>query len=78
VCYVCAAPAPPRRPSPPAGAAARHVAKYRPACPTLLLTSSLRAARSMAPVFGVFVTLVDALPASRFDVRAAARGMRPQ
>ncbi|KXZ44735.1 hypothetical protein GPECTOR_63g60 [Gonium pectorale] len=49
-------------------AAARLVAKYRPRVPVLLVTESLAAARSCAPIFGVYVSIVDALPASRFDV----------
>ncbi|KAG2439977.1 hypothetical protein HXX76_004095 [Chlamydomonas incerta] len=50
------------------GASARLVAKYRPRVPVLLITDSMAAARSVAPLFGVYVSIVDELPASRFDV----------
>ncbi|EFJ40446.1 pyruvate kinase [Volvox carteri f. nagariensis] len=50
------------------GASARLVAKYRPRVPVLLVTDSLAAARACAPVFGVYVSIVEQLPASRFDV----------
>lgn len=45
------------------------MSKYRPRVPLLLLTDSLEVARSCAPMFGVYVSIVEQLPASRFDVR---------
>ncbi|KAG2454740.1 hypothetical protein HYH02_000576 [Chlamydomonas schloesseri] len=50
------------------GASARLVAKYRPRVPVLLITDSMAAARAVAPLFGVYVSIVDELPRSRFDV----------
>eukprot|EP00198_Chlamydomonas_reinhardtii_P006402 XP_001695738.1 pyruvate kinase [Chlamydomonas reinhardtii] len=50
------------------GASARLVAKYRPRVPVLLITDSMAAARSVAPLFGVYVSIVDELPPSRFDL----------
>jgi hypothetical protein len=44
------------------------VAKYRPRVPVLLITDSMAAARAVAPLFGVYVSIVDELPRSRFDV----------
>ncbi|GIL58673.1 hypothetical protein Vafri_13670 [Volvox africanus] len=50
------------------GESARLVSKYRPRVPVLLITDSLAASRACAPVFGVYVSIVEQLPASRFDV----------
>ncbi|KAG2495346.1 hypothetical protein HYH03_006615 [Edaphochlamys debaryana] len=50
------------------GASARMVSKYRPRVPVLLVTDKLEAARSCAPVFGIYASIVKELPVSRFDV----------
>ncbi|GIL77051.1 hypothetical protein Vretimale_3233 [Volvox reticuliferus] len=50
------------------GKSAQLVSKYRPRVPVLLVTDSLAAARACAPVFGVYVSIVEQLPGSRFDV----------
>ena len=49
------------------------MAKYRPRVPVLLITDSMAAARSVAPLFGVYVSIVDELPPSRFDVSPRRR-----
>ncbi|GFR42123.1 hypothetical protein Agub_g2966 [Astrephomene gubernaculifera] len=50
------------------GESARLVAKYRPRVPVLLVTDSMAAARACAPIFGVYVSIAEELPSSRFDV----------